>query len=85
MIIDKTKEIAQWGRTCLFADISEDKSYIRVHGHWTPTPENGDIIITEMESGRIAKLELFDIYHPGNPKDQYFGKAKFIKYLDKGV
>lgn len=83
MVIDKRKEKASWGRTCLFGDISQCKKYIHVHGHWTPTPEDGDIIITEMESGRIAEFEFFDVKCPGNPSDQYFAKAALKGYLNE--
>lgn len=82
MVIDKRKEKNYWGNTCYFGDISECKKYIHVHGHRTPKPGNGDLIITEMESGRVAEFELFDIVHFGNVKDQYVGKAKLNRYLD---
>jgi hypothetical protein len=85
MIIDKTKEKATWGRTCFFGDISPCKKYIHVHGHWTPTPQNGDIIITEMESGRVAEIELFDVCSFWNVPDQYIGKGKLKRYLDEPI
>ena len=50
-----------------------------IAGHFRGLEENDELRV-KMESGGIARLRIFDLRYMTDPTDQFFAKAKFIRY-----
>ncbi len=66
-----------WGNSMFFMDW--DKR--RISGHMTPRPAIGDIVLSKMQSGKVARFELVEIELKRDPPDMFFATVKDLGYL----
>jgi len=65
-----------WGNSINFQEVKRDKrTILRVHGWLKERPENGDFLLTKMESGRIGRWKFENVEHFHNPNDMFIGDA----------
>lgn len=55
----------------------------KLSGHMTPRPQVGDIIQSEMSSGKIGQFEVIDVKGAWNndPPDMFYATVKDLTYL----
>lgn len=53
---------------------------LKVYGHLTPTPKEGDILRAKMESGKIARFEFKEVNVMRDPCDQFFATVSYLEY-----
>ena len=55
----------------------------RVWGHYTPRPKIGDLLYSEMQSGRTGVFRFTVVDLPYDPPDMFFGTVEDVGYLDE--
>lgn len=68
-------EHSGWGDSIYFTDWNKR----RVAGHLTPTPKEGDILRSKMESGKIAYFKFEKVNVMLNPRDQFFATVSDLE------
>lgn len=63
-----------WGRA--IHDIREG----RIGGHSTPRPNDDDIILRSMQSGKTGRYKLSKVEYCRDPQDMWFADAEFVGY-----
>lgn len=79
----KVAEHNDWGdRITIF--MKHEHTY-RWSGHTTPLVQVGDVLETELESGRVGRFLLTEVEHCGDPWDMWFATSSRwpIEVVDK--
>jgi len=74
-----------WGNAINF-DSKEEKPgeySLSAHGHLTRKPENGDIIESKTQKGKIAQWLVFNIRYVSDPRDMWFCDLALHKYIEE--
>jgi len=53
----------------------------KIHG-WKEGLKINDKILSNMQSGNVAKFKIISINYMSNPSDQFFANVEFIDYLN---
>ena len=69
-----------WGMN--FKIMKQYEEHYRIAGHWPTSPENGDILLINMQSGRVGVFILQNMDHCLNPTDMFFCDAYFFGFQD---
>lgn len=59
-----------------------DPNTARVSG-WGSSPQQGDILLLSHPDGGEVFYQLTELRYPGNPPDQWFGRARFVPRASK--
>lgn len=70
----------QWGNSIAWLEVEAGT----VYGFLTPRPSIGDCILCKMHSGNIGIFQFTEIKYMTDPKDQFFGVVKFVRYATPG-
>ena len=57
-----------------------DYDRMRVSGWATARPERGDLLLSQMQSGKTAVFEFVSVDYMRDPPDQYFATVKGVGY-----
>jgi hypothetical protein len=78
-ILDAQKPQTRWQK--LMRRKPETYSYLDCMGHSTPLPNEGDIMLVRMESGRTARFKVVEVRWFGDPRDMFkIKRADFVGY-----
>lgn len=56
---------------------------LKVWGHYTPRPQNGDLVKMAMKSGRTVLWVVTDCEYPGDPHDMFYCTLYGLGYQDE--
>ena len=81
------KEIARndhqaWGDSMNFLTPRDISEISKLAGWLKQTPKKGDIFLSEMASGKIAKYLLIKVDKCSNPPDMFFADCIFVGYKE---
>ena len=68
-----------WGDTIAWTDYKTR----RLHGHLPERPKVGDIINSEMESGKVGQFVVVEVEYMRDPPDQFFCKVSDLGYKEQ--
>ena len=71
-----------WGNAIHFDDRIEGTNTFKLHGWKHHIPEKGDVLLSQMKSGKTGKFVFTEIEKCGDPADMFFGKAEMIGYYE---
>jgi hypothetical protein len=73
------RPLAWWEK--LLGRKPETYSYLTCLGHSTPTPNEGDVMLVPMQSGKTGRFQVIEIRWLGNPRDMFdIERADFVGY-----
>jgi hypothetical protein len=68
-----------WGDAITWFDFKTG----RVSGHKTPKPKVGDVLTSQMQSGKIGVFLFASVEPCGDPPDMFFGTVTPVGYADE--
>jgi hypothetical protein len=71
-----------WGNHVTITSSNPDDTIHEFYSHMTPRIQVGDIVLLDMNSGKVGRNLILTATYPGDPEDMAMGTLSCIGYTD---